>query len=159
VFEHVAPELLSRTFETVRRLLNPAGVFMLQISPLYYSRDGAHLDQWLPLPWGHLRLTDRKLRDLLFAAPALAADGAEKWPVYASSLLKRSFDREAVWGVYQTLNKVTVPRLERLVDEAGFKIVRDYRTTDDDPIPDGLLDTFHESVLRTNQIVWLLRPR
>ncbi len=66
-------------------------------------------------------------------------------------------ERCALWETFTTLNKVSAPQLERHVRAAGLKIVRDYRTSSDFPIPESLLDVFNRDVLTTEQIVWMLQ--
>jgi hypothetical protein len=65
--------------------------------------------------------------------------------------------RRAVWNTYHTLNKMTAPRLERIAVAAGLRIVRDYRTQNEHPIPDFLRDLYDAQILLTEQIVWLLQ--
>jgi hypothetical protein len=65
--------------------------------------------------------------------------------------------RSLIWKTYQTLNKTTAKRLERLANAAGLKIVRDYRTTNEQPISDYLAAIYDRDVLLTEQIVWLLQ--
>jgi SAM-dependent methyltransferase len=157
VFEHVSQQLLPAAFKTLKRALNPDGVIFLQISPLFYSRDGSHLAPWIPVPWGHLALQADEYYRRLLAAPKTGDNLRASWSVYIPSDAEEAEERRLLWQTYDTLNKVTAPELMRLATQSGLKIVRDYRTKNDDAVPATLAEVFHEDVLRTEQIVWLLR--
>ncbi len=66
-------------------------------------------------------------------------------------------ERKLLWDTYATLNMASAPQLERHARAAGLKIVRDYRTYSDYPIPPVLLDVYAEDALKTEQIVWVLQ--
>jgi hypothetical protein len=134
----------------VASALKPDGVFMMQISPLYYSAFGSHLAPWIPEPWAHLVMQDDAYEKALFEARD-ATSGVEE------SSMNLADVRRAVWNTYHTLNKMTAPRLERIAVAAGLRIVRDYRTQNEHPIPDFLKDLYDEQILLTEQIVWLLQ--
>src|SRR5271165_2499408 len=65
--------------------------------------------------------------------------------------------RLLLWDTFVSLNRITAPQLCRLVTDTGFKIVRDYRTQDEIPIPPDLAEIYNEAILTTQQIVLLLR--
>jgi SAM-dependent methyltransferase len=141
VFEHVDQTLLPRVVDQLRRALKPSGLMLVQIAPLYYSSEGAHLMAWVPERWGHLtnqlnRYSDKLLR-------ALHGDRA-------------AYDR--LFSTFATLNRITAPQLVALIKAGGFEILRDYRTRDEHELPAELLGVYHEDALRTNQIVLLARP-
>jgi hypothetical protein len=48
---------------------------------------------------------------------------------------------------------ITAQQLTRAVKQAGFEIVREYRTYDEIDIPDDLAEIYREEVLKTNQLV------
>lgn len=50
VFEHVEQQLLSDVLSSIRKILNPNGLFFMQIAPLYYSAEGSHMLPWIPEP-------------------------------------------------------------------------------------------------------------
>jgi SAM-dependent methyltransferase len=157
VFEHVSQEFLPEAFEMLKKALKPGGVIFLQISPLYYSRDGSHLAPWIPVPWGHLALQADDYYKRLLSAPATPDHLRSSWSVYIPMDAEQAEERRVLWETYDTLNKATAPQLARLAAQAGLKIVRDYRTRNDDPIPSDLAEIFNEDVLRTEQIVWMLQ--
>ena len=132
VFEHVSQELLPRAFETLKGALKPGGAIFLQISPLFYSRDGSHLAPWIPVPWGHLALQADDYYRRLLAAPQTPDDLKSHWSVYIPADAEQTEERRLLWETYDTLNKATAPQLARLAAQAGLKIVRDYRTRNDE---------------------------
>lgn len=156
VFEHVSPQLLQSALSSVESVLKPDGIFFLQISPLYYSAFGSHLQPWVPQPWAHLTMTSDEFRNSFLSAPDASEEMMEKWSVYLQQT-RNDEARRLIWETYETLNRVTAHQLEELAHRAGLTIVRDYRTDVDSEIPDTLSRTFNADVLRTEQIVWLLK--
>ncbi len=156
VFEHVDQQHLAHVLATVRNALRPGGIFFMQISPLYYSAFGSHLEPWVPEPWAHLLMQNDTFKGRYYQAPDVSAKTREAWAVYMNNSSSIE-ERNGGWETYETLNKVTAAHLERLAGEAGLKIVRDYRTTNDHPIPPALADIYNRDVLLTEQIVWLLQ--
>jgi trans-aconitate methyltransferase len=104
VFEHVEIGSMSVVLEDLYNVLNPDGVFFLQINPFYYSPYGSHLGSVLSDPWLHLYKTYEELHDELKNAVSNAN--------YAEDL----------WGVYNSLNKITFSELKSECLKAGFKI-------------------------------------
>lgn len=140
VFEHVSQHLIVDCFRKIRRVLRPRGVMFLQTTPLYYSAEGSHLKPWVPEPWAHLRMQQSLFQDSL----RQNADSLEQ--------------ADQLWWVYQTLNRATAASLLQAVVEAGFQVVREYRTCDDIEVPQDLKEIYVEDVLKTNQLVFLARP-
>ena len=136
VFEHVSQHLIVDCFKRLKRVLRPNGIMFLQTTPLYYSAEGSHLKPWVPAPWSHLQMQ----QDLLYAA-------------LSEKTTKEQF--EHLRFVYKSLNRATAPGLIRAAEASGFKIVREYRTSDEIPIPDELKEIYVEDTLRTNQLVFL----
>jgi SAM-dependent methyltransferase len=157
VFEHVSQEYLERAFASLKAALRPEGAILLQISPLYYSRDGSHLTEWIPVPWGHLSMQNNDYFNRLMSAEETPERVRQDWTVYISLDADRDEERRLAWELYDTLNKATALQLSQIANKCGLKIVRDYRTKNDDPIPENLLHIYSEDVLRTEQIVWLLQ--
>ena len=110
MFEHVSQEVVASRLRNIKSLLRPNGVVFIQVSPLYYSSEGSHMKPWIPLPWAHLLQQSSRFEEQLMAR---VADPREA---------------EILWMVYKTLNKMTAPQLRRKMEEAGFDILRDYRT-------------------------------
>jgi cyclopropane fatty-acyl-phospholipid synthase-like methyltransferase len=141
VFEHVTQTAILDCLVKLRRVLRPAGVMFLQTTPLFYSAEGSHLKPWVPAPWAHLSMQ----QDLFYAALRAATENR-----------KQADDLQ--W-VYETLNRVTAPELLRAANEAGFEIIREYRTYDEIPIPEPLKEIYTEEALTTQQLVFLAKNR
>ena len=54
VFEHIPREQIPGIMEDLYALLPAAGLFFLQIEPLYFSPFGSHLRRFIDTPWAHL---------------------------------------------------------------------------------------------------------
>jgi cyclopropane fatty-acyl-phospholipid synthase-like methyltransferase len=137
VFEHVNQNLILDRFLKIRRAMKPTGLMFLQTTPLYYSAKGSHLTPWIPEPWAHLLMQRSELYDRLRAKLPSASEVSE------------------VQHVFETLNKTTAPALLRAARAAGFKILREYETQDEEEPPSALLEIFHRDTLTTNQLVFL----
>jgi hypothetical protein len=111
----------------------------MQTTPLFYSAEGSHLKPWIPAPWAHLTMQ----QDLLYAALRKAADSREQ--------------ADQVQWVYETLNRATAPQLLWAARNAGFEVVKEYRTYDEIIPPDELKEIYAEEVLTTNQLVFVAR--
>jgi 2-polyprenyl-3-methyl-5-hydroxy-6-metoxy-1,4-benzoquinol methylase len=157
VFEHVDRDLIQTALSSVASVLKPGGVFFLQISPLYYSAFGSHLGPWVAKPWAHLSMQDETFSKAFFSAPEASQEIADSWSVYLPQGTATVDKRRLIWATYQTLNKTTAAELARRANRAGLKIVRDYRTKSEHPIPEHLAELFERSALTTEQIVWLLQ--
>lgn len=139
VFEHVEQKSISRVLKSIYNVLKPGGLFFLQIDPLYYSANGAHLNHWISEPWAHLRYQDSILFENLRAA------------------CPESHLSKELIHVYQTLNKLTAYQLVDFVCDTGFEILRDFRSYTEVTPSDDLLKVFTADVLTTSQIVLLLK--
>jgi 2-polyprenyl-3-methyl-5-hydroxy-6-metoxy-1,4-benzoquinol methylase len=139
VFEHVRQDLIGDCLAKIRRVLRPGGLMFLQTTPLYYSTFGSHLKSWIPQPWAHLLMQHDLLREKLRAA-------VEDDSRYAELI-----------NTYETLNRATDFQILDSARNAGFEIVRDYRTFNEEPIPESLLRVYQEPVLQTEQLVFLAK--
>jgi cyclopropane fatty-acyl-phospholipid synthase-like methyltransferase len=139
VFEHVEQSFIPAVLQSLRGLLKPNGLFFMQVAPLYYSAEGSHMKPWIPEPWAHLRYQHSVYKDML-----------ERGCPDTNEL-------RTLWSVYTTLNKVTADQLVQHAKNAGFEILRDYRTQDEIEPSEDLLRIFQRDVLITNQVVMLLR--
>ncbi len=140
VFEHIEQRILPSVLAQLRLALRPGGLLFIQIAPLFYSSEGAHLNHLVPEPWGHLINQHSLYREKLRAA---CPDDA-------------SFNSH--WATYTTLNRITAPALLKAVRAAGFNVLRDYTTREDLDIPTQLEGIFERDVLLTNQVVLLAQP-
>lgn len=157
VFEHVRQDMLETALQSIAAVLRPGGHFFLQIDPLYYSANGSHLMPWVTTPWAHLALQQDLYHSALLAAPPSSPALRHAWSVYISPDADIATERAALWETYVTLNKATAPQLCRLAEQTGFEILRDYRTVDETPIPAALAEIYDTDILKTQQIVLLLR--
>ena len=157
VFEHVSQDQIALALASIKSALNPDGSFFLQSTPLYYSANGSHLGPWIPEPWAHLWMQQDIYRRKLFDAPTTPANVRSEWSVYIPLNADQITERALLWDTFVSLNRITAPQLCRLVTDTGFKIVRDYRTQDEIPIPPDLAEIYNEAILTTQQIVLLLR--
>lgn len=137
VMEHVREDVVNTTLAMLRRALRPGGLLFVQIAPLYYSSEGSHLFHKVPERWGHL---------------------LHQHSEYMRLLAEASPDRsefEGLVSTYETLNRITAPRLLDAIRAAGFEVLREYYTRDDHPIPPPVAEAYREEVLRTAQFVVL----
>ena len=158
VIEHVTQTMLPDMLGTIRDALKPGGLFFLQISPLYYSAFGSHMQPWIAQPWAHLSMQHDLYKNALDNAPPTSEEVKAAWGVYIPQNADKATERAALWETYTTLNRLTAPQLCRLASDAGFEILRDYRTTTDDiPVPRDLGEIYDHETLKTEQVVLLLR--
>jgi len=99
VIEHVSnpAELIAEVF----RILRPGGIFILDVSPLYYSPIGHHVWGYYPRethPWAHLYKDFDRTN---------AQHRVDDWS----------------WRHFSELNKVTRAQLDHYLGQAGFTVV------------------------------------
>jgi len=139
VFEHVDQELLERSLSLIHSALRPGGLFLVQISPLYYSAEGSHLSHVVPEPWAHLLIQENRLEDRVRRSTG------------------NPLEAQAWWSTYCTLNKITHQSLLAKIRNAGFEVLRTFTTKQDLVPPAELLEVFQAEALLTNQVVVLAR--
>lgn len=137
VFEHVEQPLLLSTIKQLRNKLRHNGRLFIQIAPLYYSAEGSHLFHKIPIPWGHLSIQENIYLSKLMSACSSAQEF------------------EALCSCYQTLNRVTVEELIRVIEDSGLRILRKYTTSEPMEPPKQLLGAYVIDALKINQIVLL----
>ena len=119
VIEHVAEPgaYLREAF----RVLRPGGLMFLETAP-YLSPSGAHLPRWrVPVPW-HL-IIGRWAAFRLAVWTARHAPGLLNVPPDGSSFVTKA--RRGEVKADDLLFRVTVDRLRRIIDDAGFEVVRE----------------------------------
>jgi len=139
VFEHVRQDMIVDCFKKIRQVLRPAGVMFLQTTPLFYSAEGSQMKPWVPLPWAHLIMQ----QDLFFEALRKRTSSPDQ-------------ARHLRW-VYETLNRSTAPQMLKAAQQAGFEVIREYKTFDEIAVPDELKEIYSLDVLTTNQLVFLAK--
>ncbi len=103
VFEHVTYPV--RMLSEIRRVLNPDGIFFLQLWPFYQSEHGGHLWPHYKDPFPHLLGTDEEIRAHLIG--------------------RRGTDATRDAGdEYESLNRITLDDLQRALLSAGFLTVK-----------------------------------
>lgn len=143
VFEHVDMRVIDDVIGLLYKSLKPNGVIFIQIAPLYYSSEGSHLYDFIKEPWGHLLHQSNVYYDKL--ATTETVDNEEL--------------RKSLMSTYTTLNRITVPELERRFENNNFEIIRKYTTRDPLDPPNLLTEIYNRDVLTTNQVVLLLKKR
>lgn len=143
VFEHVNSRIMSEVIADIKRSLKARGFIFVQIDPLFFSRRGAHLYQYLSEPWVHLIEQHDSLRNLLFA------ETERNDPEYIA--------KERLWQQYETLNRITSPELIRQFENAGFELIRQELTIEDEPVPVPLGEIYSSEALLTRQIIAIFR--
>ncbi len=138
VFEHVNARAMSDILRAIRNLLRPGGLFFLQVNPLYFSPRGSHLYRYFSSPWHHLMLSIDDLR-----TEVLSSGNKEK--------------AEREWAQFIELNRYSASQLTGATTAAGLKCIRQQTFVVDDVPPQRLLETYNETVLRTQEVVALFR--
>ncbi len=138
VFEHVQQDLILDRLSALHALLKPNGLMFLQTTPLYYSAWGSHTRPQVPIPWAHLLFQESLFFDKLREGSGSRAE---------ADFLQTE--------ILQTLNKATAGVILKAAKQAGFEIVREYRTRNAENPPAELLEIFTEDVLTTEQLVFL----
>lgn len=140
VMEHVERGRLDAVIGGLHDHLRPGGLLFVQIAPLYFSAEGAHLWAVGYRDWEHLT---RQLSEIQGEVDACADLPEERRP--------------KLWKMFQRLNRITAPELIRRLEAAGFTLLREHREqTDRDP-PPHLLDAYTVEALKTFQIVLLMQ--
>lgn len=157
VFEHIQFNLLPGIFRDHYNLLSNGGYIFLQIDPLYFAPFGSHLSSWIAEPWAHLRYQTNVLQEMLYSS----GQNPEMEGILTRTENDRQSEKEKLgpWSCYSTLNRITVPHLIRIAEDAGFAIVKKNlgRT---DLVPDeNLLEVYHEDVLRTEGVELVMRKK
>jgi SAM-dependent methyltransferase len=138
VFEHVDQKLFDGIIRSLHEKLRDGGLLFIQIAPLYYSAEGAHLWDLGWTRWEHLTMQIDHVYDALY-----------------KNLSKPHADRH--WFMFSTLNRITAPKLIADVARQGFKILRQYTSEHQAVPPDDLLSVYKREVLVTEQVVVLFR--
>jgi SAM-dependent methyltransferase len=137
VMEHVREDLLDATLSMLHDRLRDGGLLFVQISPLFYSSEGSHLFHKIPERWGHLRHQHSEYVAMLRHACASETE-------YRTLL-----------DTYETLNRITAPRLRAAIENAGFTIVRDQYREEEFDIPPEVSECYVDQVLRLGEVVFL----
>lgn len=139
VIEHVREDILVATLSMLHGRLRDGGLIFIQISPLYYSSEGSHMCHKVPERWGHLRHQHSEYL----------------------ALIRQACDNEAEYRAlvetYETLNRITAPRLIAAIRKAGFVVEREHYRHEEFEIPPEVVEAYDPKVLRLAEIVVLAR--
>jgi SAM-dependent methyltransferase len=139
VIQHVRQDLVGGTLAMLNDRLRDGGLLFVQISPLYYSSEGSHLFHKVPERWGHLHRQHSEYLTLLRQA---CGDEAEY---------------RVLVDTYETLNRITAPRVVAAIRGAGFSVLREhYREEDFNPSPE-VAEVYERAALRMADIAILAR--
>lgn len=145
-FEHIERRHLVTIFRDIYDLLPIGGLLFVQIEPLYYSPQGAHLSAYVEQPWHHLLVSDEELAEHVRRAEPRDSINARNATVPIEQ--KKNFHLRQ----YATLNRLTADELLRIGRDAGFAIKREVRTRLDLTPPAALIQRLGADALLTNEI-------
>jgi hypothetical protein len=117
--------------------LADGGLLFIQISPLYYSSEGSHLFNKIPERWGHLKHQHSEYIALLRQA---CVDQAEY---------------RTLVDTYETLNRITAPRLLAAIREGGFNVLREHYREEEFSPPPEVTEAYESAVLRMAEVAIL----
>ena len=138
VFEHVAFTQIADTMRLIRGRLRANGIFLLQISPLYFSPKGSHLYRYDLTPWAHLLYQSNVLKDKVMRS-AVAED-----------------EKIREWEQFEALNKATADDIKEAAQHAGFSLSVEERLRTAEMPPARLLRVYDREVLITEELRLLL---
>ena len=149
-FEHVNQPNLAHVVQALHNCLCSEGFVFLQISPLYYSALGAHLDTLVDLPWVHLLMQNNLLRHAVFSAAKNETYAQEDDENYAAI-------KAGIWSCYETLNKITADQVIELFEANGFTTVKQMRTDCSATPPPSLTRIFSPELLKNEGLFVLFQ--
>ncbi len=157
VFEHIRQDFLLEIFLDHFALLKDDGVIFLQINPLFCSPHGNHLNSWIDEPWAHLSYQTNVFQEMLYRNSQNSHMAGIR--AHNGDIVQAYKEKPGPWNCYTTLNRITVPQLKRIVQSAGFKIIKE-TVSQTKLIPDeSLLEIYHESILQTEGIRLVLKKK
>lgn len=139
-FEHVGNRHFPDVLAGLHDAIVPGGLFFVQIGPLYFSPEGGHLWALGWHKWEHLTYQISDIDDMIAFHPGLV-----------------EAERQALWSMFRTLNRITAEDLVARITFAGFTLLREHRTETDLTPPEALSRAYAQGPLRTKQIVALFR--
>jgi len=155
VFEHIERAMLDRVVADFHSVLAPGGHCFVQVDPLFFSPQGSHLGRFATMPWAHLRMADDELERFVMAAARDIVPPSEMTEQFRS--MSFSDYKKFILRHYRELNRITADELLELFVRNDFAVVWEKRLRTTEPIPHDLLAHYDEDVLRTHEIVALLR--
>lgn len=104
-FEHVRN--IERTLRECHRVLKKDGILATRFNPLYYSRYGAHLYDYITIPWCQLLFSQKTLINIIGTMDEVGIVSPKDYAI----------------AQFVDLNKLTVHRFKKAVAGAGFKSI------------------------------------
>ena len=151
VFEHVSQLILDEVIADLHNSLSDNGFVFLQITPLYYSPFGSHLETLVDEPWAHLQMQNNVLHDVVMNksknATIYKAESNENYEAIKAN----------IWSCYETLNKITADEIIELFERNGSTMKREYRTKTAIQPPKNLCNIYSQEILQTDQVVVLFQ--
>ncbi|MBS1250252.1 MAG: Ubiquinone/menaquinone biosynthesis C-methyltransferase UbiE [Chloroflexi bacterium] len=111
-FEHI--QNLEGALAESYRVLEPGGRAFLHLPP-YFSPWGAHVENWIRFPWPHLFFSEETLLNVLRRVE-------QEQGLSANFLPSARMDWAASRTRLPNLNRVTLRRFRKLIQETGFLI-------------------------------------
>lgn len=146
-FEHIERQHLTSIFKDIYDLLPEGGLFFLQIEPLYFSPQGAHLSAYLEHPWQHLLVSDEELRILVHDAGVREEVKANMRNSDTSIDARKSYHLKQ----YFSLNKLTADEVLQIGTAVGFTVKKETRSRVSDEPPMALIEKYGIDVLLTHE--------
>lgn len=109
VMEHL-PQA-EKALKECERVIKPDGVLYVVFGPPWLNPCGAHLWDYIPIPWCHLLFSERTLVNV---ARVRAKDKSSLSPI---------IEIEHEIAVFQNLAKMTLRKFKKIISKTGFKIV------------------------------------
>jgi SAM-dependent methyltransferase len=153
-FEHIELAYMKGILANLHRVLQPDGLFFLQINPLYFSPFGSHLSRFKLPPWAHLLWSQEQvIQTVMDFAGDIPSDEVEE------NFHTRDFTayKQFVLSEYQQLNQLTSSQLVQLLKENGFAVIREAFGQVNLSPPPALSSRFSEHDLLTDEIRLLLK--
>jgi ubiquinone/menaquinone biosynthesis C-methylase UbiE len=100
------------------RILRPGGRVLLNFKT-FYSPRGAHITDWVPIPWNHLLFRERTLVRVLGRMAAVEPYLSYHYP----SLLEQPPPTDLVTLADGGLNRITLRGFDRLLDQSGLEVI------------------------------------
>lgn len=96
-----------KVLKECKRVLKPNGFFCASFAPLYYSKRGAHVYNYIYFPCPQIFFSEQTIINVIKEMPPASKISS---PIHAIEQ-------------FHTLNKLTVPKFKKIIEELDFKIV------------------------------------
>lgn len=152
VFEHLDERLMEDVLKRLFLTLKEGGIIFVNVRPLYYSPEGAHLHNFTDIDWVHLIYSHAVLKEKIYAASEMVNLPEPKHN-------HRSFQeyRDLAWELFEALNRVTADELRYFFLNSGFELLREFRNTCPQEPSKRLLGIYNREILTTDEVQFLFR--